>query len=532
MKRFYFLMLALLVAVAANAERWFISGGFQNWSHCSANYELKAVDGQAGVFRLECPVALNGEFLIVQGTVGNPDWNNKVGTNGSKVMADVPYKYKVGAGNFIMEGTVDKPTITLDTNAGTLLIAGQAKENEYSEVYLIGDFGGGWSETDTSRPLTLKEGTENVYEGTFALSAGTNYFKMKAGALVYGTGGEDVNVAMGQEYTASQTGSAFVIAAGEYVFTYTLDKNADTGVLVVTSSGNQPAYPETMYIMGNVDDCFWSPDKGVAMTAEGDGVYKAQVTVYNDNSSFGFFSFCVSLSSDWGTLGTRYGAQYNNYNINKDMTAPVVLGDQAFAALAAKYDVVLDLANYTLTLTALTEPVYTPESLYLLGTVEEHVWDTTASPAFTTVEGSNVFTLKGVNIVEDGGYCGFSLCEKLGDSWDAVNSGNRFGAPETNAPLTFAGNSVEATLAAYPFIGGAPDCQSFTIDPGQYDISVSFATTAPVMTVSKVTTGLEAVAVEAAPVEFFNLQGIRVAEPAAGIFIRRQGNDVRKVRID
>ena len=34
-----------------------------------------------------------------------------------------------------------------------------------------------------------------------------------------------------------------------------------------------------------------------------------------------------------------------------------------------------------------------------------------------------------------------------------------------------------------------------------------------------------------APVEFFNLQGVRVANPENGLFIRRQGNKVEKVVI-
>ena len=36
---------------------------------------------------------------------------------------------------------------------------------------------------------------------------------------------------------------------------------------------------------------------------------------------------------------------------------------------------------------------------------------------------------------------------------------------------------------------------------------------------------------ENAPVEYFNLQGVRVAEPAAGLYIRRQGNNVAKVMV-
>ncbi len=34
-----------------------------------------------------------------------------------------------------------------------------------------------------------------------------------------------------------------------------------------------------------------------------------------------------------------------------------------------------------------------------------------------------------------------------------------------------------------------------------------------------------------APVEYFNLQGVRVANPESGLYIRRQGNDVRKVAL-
>ena len=42
--------------------------------------------------------------------------------------------------------------------------------------------------------------------------------------------------------------------------------------------------------------------------------------------------------------------------------------------------------------------------------------------------------------------------------------------------------------------------------------------------------GLESVAVDnEVPVEFYNLQGVRVANPEAGIYIRRQGSNVTKV---
>lgn len=53
------------------------------------------------------------------------------------------------------------------------------------------------------------------------------------------------------------------------------------------------------------------------------------------------------------------------------------------------------------------------------------------------------------------------------------------------------------------------------------------------LTWTKYSTGVDNVVVEGAdvPVEYFNLQGVRVAAPEAGIFIRRQGSKVEKVVI-
>lgn len=46
------------------------------------------------------------------------------------------------------------------------------------------------------------------------------------------------------------------------------------------------------------------------------------------------------------------------------------------------------------------------------------------------------------------------------------------------------------------------------------------------------TTGIEGVeADENAPAEYYNLQGVRVANPENGIFIRRQGAKVEKVYV-
>lgn len=76
-----------------------------------------------------------------------------------------------------------------------------------------------------------------------------------------------------------------------------------------------------------------------------------------------------------------------------------------------------------------------------------------------------------------------------------------------------------------------------SVEAGTYDITfvVTIYQNAPslyVIEYSQDTSGIESVeADDNAPVEYFNLQGVRVANPENGLFIRRQGNKVEKVVI-
>ena len=47
------------------------------------------------------------------------------------------------------------------------------------------------------------------------------------------------------------------------------------------------------------------------------------------------------------------------------------------------------------------------------------------------------------------------------------------------------------------------------------------------------TAGVEGIIADGtdAPVEYYNLQGIRIASPESGVVIRRQGNQVQKVTV-
>ncbi|MDE6206726.1 MAG: DUF5017 domain-containing protein [Muribaculaceae bacterium] len=69
-----------------------------------------------------------------------------------------------------------------------------------------------------------------------------------------------------------------------------------------------------------------------------------------------------------------------------------------------------------------------------------------------------------------------------------------------------------------------------TFTPFNIDEATEYAL--PVLYIDSIYVGVENVASDAnAPVEYFNLQGIRVAQPEAGLYIRRQGSSVTKILV-
>lgn len=98
--------------------------------------------------------------------------------------------------------------------------------------------------------------------------------------------------------------------------------------------------------------------------------------------------------------------------------------------------------------------------------------------------------------------------------------------------LTF-GDTPDFTLILQKtLISGTADATKFTLpDDVQSYMLKPNADNTGLMLDTKVQNGVEDVMAEDAdaPVEWFNLQGIRVANPENGIYIRRQGNKVEKV---
>ena len=503
MKKLFTLLSAALIGTAGMfAADWYLVGDNYVWAD-NAAYKFTPSADDANVQTLEV-ASLSGPIKIKEANT----WSTSFGSNGAKLAEGVSYKAIKDGGNITVDGTIDNATITINTSTYTILVTGAAKENEYTEVYLIGDFGSGWNDKNTNYPLTLKEGTENVYEGTYTLSAATSYFKMKAGSLVYGTGGADVKVTLGETYTAAQSGNAFSIGAGEYSFSFVLDKNADTGDLTVTANGVvAPTYPETLYVVGHVNGGGFTPDNMAQLTNEGDGIYTGSVVL--SESPFSYFQFASAKGAnadDWGTVnaGFRYGAPTADCEVTLGEAMEITRNDLSWKLTPAKYDFTVDLENNTMTVEFAEGSAWAIHGCFdgenwesYPMTDNEGTWSVTITP--TAATGS--FVLK--TVIGD-----------VATGWYKADAATTITESETHASVSAAGqDDINYELKA--------DREyTFAFNPETLELVVSF------------TSGIEVIEAETeAAAEYFNLQGVRVANPGTGLYIRRTAGQAVKVML-
>ena len=188
------------------------------------------------------------------------------------------------------------------------------------------------------------------------------------------------------------------------------------------------------------------------------------------------------------------------------------------------YDLTIDLVNKTMLLEGSSAATTLPEVLFLCGNLADTdgAWEPSFDGAIldpTDEEG--VYFASEIELVPDGTntHCYFSFNTTTG-SWDDVNKAARFGAA-TSDELISAGQTATVT-------NGGSNPNAWQILPGIYNFTVNLKEMT--LLVEAVATGIESIeADENAPAVYYNLQGIKVANPSEGIFIKVQGNKVTKV---
>lgn len=343
------LMLAAGVALSANvfsadAADLYLRGAVNGWG---TSNQFETTDDDHYTLHLD---KLTGGFKIADAD-WSADYNFGAGEN-AVVTPGVDFPVFNGSNtNITVEGELTDVTVNFTLSTTTLLIeAGGAGEVTYT--YALH----GTLASTTWAPVALTEGEAGVWTGSFVAGQAAGVFGVKQlngtvqTSWIAGDGAQTINA---ENTTATLTDNggeniAIEMAAGA-TYNATLDLNKMT--VTIVANGEVPpvpvTYPETFYILGEVNGNGWAPDAGVAMENKGEGIFVAEGVQVD-----GYFSFTEVLAEagDWSSL-QRYGAATDGAEIALDAPLAFSKGDNAFKVFeAGTYDMQVDFATMTVTL--------------------------------------------------------------------------------------------------------------------------------------------------------------------------------------
>lgn len=311
MRKFFTLLAVGAMAMSAHAIDYYLIGGFNNWTTKDA--ASKFTDKGDGTFELDYNGTLTSGFKINDGTWDNPAAN--FGGNGSNLVLGETYTLTVSGSspNIAMTDNVENPHLVFNPTAKTLVVTGQGQAVEYTYAIHGQIFGEPvkWS----SENMTEKNGKwvlENttVDAGSFGIRKND---KSTGSQVDWISADGDGTVTLDSPMACKVEGTNWTIEGGTYTFTF--DPEAMT--LTVTGEGSgpvPPVVPETLYIIGNIDDNDWNPTTPIEMTKIGN-TFTVEAEAVANAEGKSFFSFCSAKGSTndnagWGELSgsDRYGA--------------------------------------------------------------------------------------------------------------------------------------------------------------------------------------------------------------------------------
>ena len=239
----------------------------------------------------------------------------------------------------------------------------------------------------------------------------------------------------------------------------------------------------------NGADGTFAVDQDLAMTAE---VQHFKSPVYTDKPLEN-----IILLFDWGTNPANTTIEVTNIKLIKYVT-----GDEP-------------------------EPATTPEQLYLNGAIVGWVEPSEANAdkfadyiLAETEKGSGIYT--GEFEFEAKENNSFRFYSKL-DGWD--NSSIGASQNDQQLPFTFTDNVYEGEI----FIGGKGSWQLPDDFAGKVKMTVNLNDKTIKLEAETKQDSIESIEAESADAVYYNLQGVRVANPENGIFIKVAGKKVEKV---
>jgi hypothetical protein len=406
-------------------------------------------------------------------------------------------------------------------------------------------------------------GKYTLYNGGAELTSGANFAAASGTAEVSAT-------SYAVEDLSSEQNNLYVYVAGVEIVAGESD-----GSYTIKQDGSELGMYNKFGIEINADtNCnVW----GVINYYEKDDTYSLQLYPIKIENASGETKLSAGLSFPEASYTVNLGESFTAPELTKATDAAVTYAssNEEVATVDASTGAVTVLAAGTTTISAVAEAndnYYGGSASYTL-TVTNNV---TVYKANTVADGKYAFWFENgvatpISESYTYGYCYLESVEVANDSfatdganlftftstdngWTILDSTNRYlGMDATHSGsfnvydsvdadgancywnISFDGDNaiIENTAREGYCIAYVAYTSGTTTKHEMVPVNSEKSTTYPVLYSATNAAGLNAVAVDAndAAVEYFNLQGMRVANPQGGIFIRRQGNKVSKVVI-
>ena len=574
MKKFYFLFTLLLSVLVANAAT--IPAGTKlyltpnsNWKQSNARYaayffgngeawvSMTKVAGETDLYELTSPSKsyTNVIFCRMNPSTTANNWNNKWNQTADLTYDGTNNHYTVkantwdkGGGTWSYYGKTEElllgvswtPSETIYPGDNVTITATAVGQPENSSIQITID---GTTTTGTTANWVAGEAGNYtvkvacVDSNSQELGSTEQTLKVTAITSEWGiyldkasTKWTNANLytwdANNTTYTGTWPGNAMgVTTVNGTEYYYSLIRNAKTINLIFNNGTEQ-----TVDITGISGESFfklttkngegkWQGEKVENSTGGGEEEEETETLVFNVTVPAGTENcYIVGSFNEWGKFVAMEKAGDNNFtvsidNLKKSEVKYKYTCGEGWDYVEMQADKVTDVQDRSYTAndvvaawksTPSTTVTY-PEKVYIVG--HDNAWDPAKPLEISGTDG--VYTIDNVTFVNTG----FKMSTQKG-SWDAFNAG-----------VLYVQNAIvneEATITK-----GSSDDSKISAT-GTFNLTIDLVNMT-FLAIDPLAVAIEEVATDNAPIEYYNLQGVKVANPENGIFIKKQGSKTTKV---
>lgn len=461
-------------------------------------------------------------------------------TNGGGYCPAGTYKDMVSGGTFTVTSS------TISGNVGSSGIAVIMKDGvgpdpgpgpqpqPGASMWMLGNLEGtaGWSTTPGTGAAMTADGTTYTAKSVKLVAAAGEtscYFNFTD---YVGSSWDDLNM-NANRYGAATEGEAITLGAAAKVVKYANNVDASGCLSWTVAPGTYDITLDLSAMTVKLVNAGDDPGPGPGPQPQPgehyvyyDGTFSApQVWAWNDTEN------CTAAGT-WGgdNMTQKNGKWYWEVPSGKSLPTMIIIheGDNKIGGGDLEY---VDKATYHQDGSHGDEPGPGPQpgaSLYILGNLEGAAgWSTTPGTGKAMTANGSVYTADGVKFVAAAGetLCYFNLTDYVGSSWDDLNmNANRYGSATEGEAVTL---NSPSTIVKYANNVDASGCLSWTVPAGTYSVKADLSSMK--LTVSTVA-GIQVETVDdSAEAVYYNLQGVRVDQPAQGVYIKVSGNKATKV---